>query len=136
MKKGIVVILVVLLIISIGFGIYSFQKSVKTEKSLQVQIDTLTGENGALRQKIAQGLAYAKALDVLYEPVRKQMSLPTRYNLSDMEWMSEFSNTTKAAGDDTLSYLFQDIQKGGSASEMATVRFIERVAVLITDLFK
>jgi len=137
MKNNIIVlILAVLLIISIGFGVYSFQKSVKLEKLLQTKVQTLEGEKGALQQKLDKGLAYAESLDLLYEPVRKGMGLPTRYNISDVEWVSEFSRVTKAVGDDTLDGLLQEIQAGGSEASMATVRFMERAISGIADSLK
>jgi hypothetical protein len=138
MNKNIIIIIVlaVLLVISIGFGIYSFQKNTKGIEPSQAQITILEQEKEVLQQKVNKGLAYAKSLDLLYEPMRKQMNLTTRYSLTDVEWVSEFSKVTKAIGDDTLNYLLKDIMEGGVTSEKATVRFMERATSAIIDVLK
>src|SRR3989338_25317 len=110
-KNVIIAVLVVLLVISVGFGVYSFQKSTK-------------------------GMGYAKSLDLLYEPMRKQMNLTTKYSLTDVEWVSEFSKVTKAVKDDTLNYLLKDIMDGGATGEKATIRFMERAVSAIMDVLK
>ena len=135
-KNIIIAVLIILLVISVGFGIYSFQKNTKGTEPSQAQFTTSEQEKEILQQKIDKGLAYAKSLDLLYEPMRKQMSLTTRYSLTDIEWVTEFSKTTKAVRDDTLNYLLKDIMEGGTTSEKATVRFMERAVSAIVDILK
>ena len=136
MNKIIVPILIVLLIIAIGFGAYSFQKGAKAGKLLQTKITALEAENGALQQKVNKGLVYAKMLDLLYEPVRKQMGLATRYGLTDANWVSEFSRVTESTGDSALESYFQGILKGDADAQTATVRFMEHAISKITDSLK
>jgi len=135
-KNVIIAVLVVLLVISVGFGVYSFQKSTKGTGSSQAQFATSEQEKEVLQEKIDKGLAYAKSLDLLYEPMRKQMNLTTKYSLTDVEWVSEFSKVTKAVKDDTLNYLLKDIMDGGATGEKATIRFMERAVSAIMDVLK
>ena len=128
----IIVVLVVLLIVSIGWGYYSYQGKTK----LQNQITTLEGEKTTLQNKIGKGLVYAKSLDLLFEPVRKQAGLPTKQNLSDIEWLSKITDATKATGDSKLQSNLDDIKKGGTEAQMGTVLFMENAVSAIADALK
>jgi len=146
MNKNIIVwVLAVLLVLSLVFGVYFFQKSNKAEKLLQDKtkelglaqnkVNVLGAEKEALQKNVEKGAAYLNSLDLLLEPMRKDMGLATK-NLTDFEWMTEFLNSAKATGDKELENLAKDIQKGGAAGNQATLRFIDKVLKSTTDIFK
>ena len=129
---GVFVVLVVLLIAVICWG-WSLQQG-KTE--LESQIQTLENENVVLQSKIEKGLIYAEALDTLLEPVRREAGLPTRQNLSDIEWLSALTEKTNSTADAQLQSNVNDIQGGGDAGSMATVLFMEHAVSAIVDSLK
>jgi len=146
MNKNIIVwVLAVLLVLSLVFGVYFFQKSNKAEKLLQDKtkelglaqnkVNALGAEKEVLQKNVEKGAAYLNSLDLLLEPMRKEMGLATK-NLTDFEWMTEFLNSAKATGDKELENLAKDIQKGGAAGNQATLRFIDKVLKSTTDIFK
>jgi prefoldin subunit 5 len=146
MNKNIIVwALAVLLVLSLVFGVYFFQKSNKAEKLLQDKteelglaqnkVNVLGAEKETFQKNVEKGAAYLNSLDLLLEPMRKDMGLATK-NLTDFEWMTEFLNSAKATGDKELENLAKDIQKGGAAGNQATLRFIDKVLKSTTDIIK
>ena len=90
----------------------------------------------ALQNKIGKGLVYAEALDLLYEPIRKQMGVPTRQNLSDADWLLKLTEATSATADSKLQGNLDDIKKGGNTASASTVLFMEYSASAIVDSLK
>ena len=131
-KNIIIVVLVVLLIASIGW-VLSLQQG---KAKLQGQIKTLESEKTVLQTKIDKGLVYAKSLDLLFEPVRRQAGIPIRQNLSEEEWLLGLTEATKATADSKLQNNLNDIKKGGDAGTIATVLFMEHAVSAIVDTFK
>ncbi|MCJ7787086.1 hypothetical protein MUP06_02680 [Patescibacteria group bacterium] len=133
MKKNIIlVLLAILLIASIGWAWFLQQEKNKLQEGMK----TLEVEKTALQNKIEKGLVYAKALDTLLEPVRKEASLPTRQNLSDIEWLSALIETTKSTADTQLQSNVNDIKGGGDTASRATVLFLEHAVSAIVDVLK
>jgi len=124
MNKNIIIsVLVVLLVIGVGWMYLGKTK-------LQDQVKTL-------QTKVEKGLTYAKSLDLLFEPGRKQAGIPTRQNFSnDMDWLSALTEATKATADSKLQDNLDDIKKGGNASSQATVLFMEHAVSAIADVLK
>lgn len=131
-KNIIIAVSVVLLAITVGVGIFSYQG----QTTLKGKIKTLESEKLALQNKINKGLIYANSLDLLYEPIRKQMGMPTRLNLSDTEWLSKLTETTELTADSELQNDLATIKTGGSEASLATVLFIERAVSAIVDVLK
>ncbi|PIS39474.1 MAG: hypothetical protein COT33_01770 [Candidatus Nealsonbacteria bacterium CG08_land_8_20_14_0_20_38_20] len=131
-KNIIIVVLVVLLIASIGW-VLSLQQG---KAKLQGQIKTLESEKTVLQTKIDKGLVYAKSLDLLFEPVRRQAGIPIRQNLSEEEWLLGLIEATKATADSKLQNNLNDIKKGGDTASIATVLFMEHAVSAIVDTFK
>lgn len=125
----IVVVLVVLLIASIGGGWFLWQGKAK----LQGEVETLEGERIALQSKIEKGLAYAKSLDILLEPARKQAGLPVKRDLSEEELLLELTDAIEATADSQLQDNLDDMKKGGNAASEATILFMEHTASAIVD---
>lgn len=122
-KNIIIVVLIIILVASVGWVYLGKTK-------LQDRIKTL-------ETKVEKSLAYAKSLDLLFEPGRKQAGIPTRQNFSnDVDWISGLTEATKATADDKLQKNLEDIKKGGNASSAATVLFMERAVSMIADTLK
>lgn len=131
-KNIILAVLAILLAASIGWAWFLQQEKNKLQEGMK----TLEVEKTALQNKIEKGLFYAKALDMLLEPVRKQASLPTRQNLSDAEWLSAFTAATKSTADTQLQSNVNDIKLGGDIASRATVLFMEHSVSSIVDALK
>jgi Tfp pilus assembly protein PilO len=131
-KNIIVVVLVVLLIAVIGWG-WSLQQG---KAKLQSQINTLENEKGVLQSKINKSLAYAEALDILFDPARQQLGLQGRYNLSQTEMVSKITDLIKATGNSKLQDDLETIKQGGIESETTTVSFMGDAVSAIVDNLK
>ena len=131
-KNIIVVVLVVLLIAVIGWG-WSLQQG---KAKLQGQIKTLGNEKGALQTKINKSLAYAEALDILFDPARQQSGLQARYNLSQTEIVAKLTDKVKATGDSKLQNDLEIIKQGGIESETTTISFMGDAVSAIVDILK
>jgi len=133
MAKNIVIgVLVILLFAGVAWGWLSLQ----AKNKLQDKIVVLESEKVALQNKIGKGLVYAEALDLLYEPIRKQMGVPTRQNLSDADWLLKLTEATSATADNKLQGNLDDIKKGGNTASASTVLFMEYSASAIVDSLK
>ncbi|MEK7120038.1 MAG: hypothetical protein AAB824_00660 [Patescibacteria group bacterium] len=124
-KNIIVVVLVVLLLASVGWAWSLQQGKIK-----------LGSEKEALQNKIDKGLTYAKALDLLLEPARKQAGLPTRQPFSETDWILSLTEATKATADNELQSNFNDIKEGGSAASRASIFFMDRAVSATVDALK
>ena len=139
-KNIIIAVLAVLLILSAGCSLYLYlQQGNATSEEGKVQ--TISNENNEkakadLQKKIDKGLVYAKALDLLLEPARKQSGIPTRQNLSDIEWITELTKATKETADVKLLNGLNGITEGGDSSQMASILFMEYSASSIVDVLK
>ena len=124
MNKNIIIsVLVVLLVVGVGWMYLG-----KTKLQDQVK---------ALQTKVEKGLTYAKSLDLLFEPGRKQAGISTRQNFSnDIDWLSALTEATKATADSKLQDNLDDIKKGGDTSSQATVLFMEHAVSAIADVLK
>ncbi len=130
MKKNIViVILVILLVASIGWGVFVQQQKTK----LQAENQTLTQEKVALQTKNEKGLAYAKSLDLLMEPARQQAGLPTKKELTGEEFLLDLTEATQATADSELQSNLDSIKKGGDEASQATFLFMEHTASAIVE---
>jgi len=131
MSKNIIIsILAVLLVIGVGWLYLGKTK-------LQGQIKTLESEKVVLQSKIEKSFAYAKSLDLLFEPGRMQAGIPTRQNFSnDKQWLSALTEATKATADDKLQNNLNDIKKGGDTASKATVLFMDHAVSAMADILK
>lgn len=131
MKKNIgIVILVILLVISVGWGCFTYVKS-------QSKIKALESEKVVLQDKITKGLAYAQSLDLLLDPARKDAGLPTKEaNFSETQLLTELEATIKTTNDSDLQDNLATMKKGGSAASLATIMFMEHSVSAIVDLLK
>lgn len=121
-RNIIVVVLVVLLIATIGGGIYLFSKNTQ-----------LQNENKALQQKITKGLAYSQALNLLFEPGRVQAGLS---QTEPLDWMNDFTKAIKSTGDSKLEDFLSKITKGGTEGETVSLQFMYYAASQIVNSLK
>jgi len=133
MKKNIIVFLLLILFIASITWAWSLKQG---NTKLEDQVKVLESEKTTLQNKIGKSLLYAKSLDLLFEPVRKQANLPTKQNLSDEEWLSKITEAAKATGDSNLQSNLDNIKKGGNEAQIATVLFMERAVSAIADALK
>ena len=128
----IVVVLLVLLVASIGGGYFFWQGKAK----LQGEVKTLEGEKVALQSKIEKGLAYARALDLLLDPARKQVGMPVKQELSETDLLLKLTDAIKATADSKLQDNLATMKEGGNAAQTATISFMEHTASAIVDTLK
>ncbi len=106
MNKNIIIgVLLVLLIVSDGFLIYSQQNNT----SLRVK-------EFDLEKKINKALVYSEALDLYLDPIREKEGIPKRQNIPPREWSMKLEQATKETEDtdlvnslkvnDTMNFIF------------------------------
>ncbi len=111
MKSKISIILVILLIIIAGAGVYLFM-SLQTANS---EVQTLKSDNAALQAKIDKGLAYVETLDVLMYGGWKASGITPRFEFSDnTEALLALKNRISNLGDAELDAYEKEIEKTGS----------------------
>ncbi|MDD5626254.1 MAG: hypothetical protein PHG83_03750 [Patescibacteria group bacterium] len=141
MKKNIItIILVVLLIGSIGCIWFLQQGKTKLEKentTLNNKITVLTSEKADLQNKIDKGSVYTKTLNLILDPSREQLSLPTSQKFSsEKDWLAAFTTATEATTDSELQKDLNDIKAGGKGASKATILYMDHSISTILNTLK
>jgi len=97
MKNIITVILTVLLVISVGLGIYFYTNSQNKLRDMQVElnktkleIQNLEQEKTVLKDKTDKALLYIEYLDLIVYPILKDAGISSRVKFdNDMSWLLE-----------------------------------------------
>ncbi len=111
MKSKINIILIILLVVIAGAGVYLFM-SLQTANS---EVQTLKSDNAALQAKIVKGLAYTEAFDILMYGGWKASGLTPRFEFSDdTAALVELRNRITNLGDAELEAYEKEIEKTGS----------------------
>ena len=102
------IILLVLLVVSLGAGVYFFM-------SLNSEVQTLKSDNAVLQAKISKGLAYTEAFDILMWGGWKAAGLTPRFQFADdTAALMELENRLNNLGDAELSAYEKEIKETGS----------------------
>jgi len=110
MKSKISVILVILVIVILGAGVYLFM-SLQTANE---KIQTLENEKAALQAKIDKGLAYAEVFDVLMWSGWKASGLTLRFQFdNDVDALVDLESRIKSLNDTELEKYQKEIKKMG-----------------------
>lgn len=114
------IILLVLLVASLGAGVYFFM-SLQTANS---EVQTLKSDNAVLQAKISKGLAYAEAFDILMWGGWKASGLTLRFQFADdTDALLELKNRLNDLGDAELIAYEKEIEKTGS--DVAVVKAMD-----------
>lgn len=114
------IILLVLLVVSLGAGVYFFI-SLQTANS---KVQTLENEKAVLQAKIDKGLAYAETFDVLMWGAWSAAGLTPRFQFADnTEALLELKNRLNNLGDAELSAYEKEIEKTGG--DVAVVKAMD-----------
>jgi hypothetical protein len=109
--KKITIILAVLLVISLGAGIYFFVSA----QNLKADLNASRNENAALEAKISKSLAYAETFDILMWGGWKAAGITPRFQFdNDTAALLELKNRIKNLNDSELATYEQDLEKTGS----------------------